>query len=165
MRKRDKRKKLKLDDGQLLLTVTDKRQARPLVSEGAQRRQHSKIQTELISGRKSQGGLDAKTYWLTVSRNVTSDQIRGFSIQVTELVSSMWRTAEEWFVNKRTSEYQENFEFVKVNKYIYIKLKWSVQVSIDYSILAWVRPRRPEEDQLYRNCERVQDLSYKFLRP
>jgi hypothetical protein len=25
-------------------------------------RQHSEIQTELISGRKSQGGLDAKTY-------------------------------------------------------------------------------------------------------
>jgi hypothetical protein len=69
----DKRKKRKLDDGQLLLTVTDKRQTRPLVSEGSQQRQHSKIQTELISGRKSQGGLDAKTYWLTASRNVTSD--------------------------------------------------------------------------------------------
>jgi hypothetical protein len=35
---------------------------RPLVREGAQQRQHSKIQTELISGRKSKGGLDAKTY-------------------------------------------------------------------------------------------------------
>jgi hypothetical protein len=64
---------MKLDDGQLLLTVTDKRQTRPLVREGAQQRQDSKIQTELISGRKSQGGLDANTYWLTVSRNVTSD--------------------------------------------------------------------------------------------
>jgi hypothetical protein len=54
--------KNKIDNGQLLLTVTDKRQTRPLVREGAQQRQHSKIQTELISGRKSQGGLDAKTY-------------------------------------------------------------------------------------------------------
>jgi hypothetical protein len=26
---------------------------------------NSEIQTELIYGRKSQGGLDAKTYWLT----------------------------------------------------------------------------------------------------
>jgi hypothetical protein len=34
--------------------------------------QDSTIQTELISGRKSRSGLDAKTYWLTVSRNVTS---------------------------------------------------------------------------------------------
>jgi hypothetical protein len=52
----------KIDNGQLLLTVTDKRQTRPLVREGAQQRQHSEIQAELISGRKSQGGLDAKTY-------------------------------------------------------------------------------------------------------
>jgi hypothetical protein len=57
-----RQKKIKLDGGQLLLTVNDKRQTRPLVREGAQQRQHSKIQTELISGRKSQGGLDAKTY-------------------------------------------------------------------------------------------------------
>jgi hypothetical protein len=63
----------KIVNGQLLLTVTDKRQTRPLVREGAQQRQHNEIQTELISGRKSQSGLDAKTYWLTVSRNVTSD--------------------------------------------------------------------------------------------
>jgi hypothetical protein len=55
----------KLDGGHLLLTVTDKRQTRPLVKEGAQQRQDSNIQTELISGRKSQSGLDAKTYWLT----------------------------------------------------------------------------------------------------
>jgi hypothetical protein len=34
-----------LDDGQLFLTVTDNRQTRPLVREGAQQRQHSKIQT------------------------------------------------------------------------------------------------------------------------
>jgi hypothetical protein len=58
-------KRKKLEDGQLLLTVTDKRQIRPLVREGAQQRQHSEIQSELISGLKSQGGLDAKTYWLT----------------------------------------------------------------------------------------------------
>jgi hypothetical protein len=38
---------------------------KPIVKEGAQQRQHSEIQTEFISGRKSQGGLDAKTYWLT----------------------------------------------------------------------------------------------------
>jgi hypothetical protein len=43
----------------------DKRQTRPLVREGAQQRQHSEIQTKLISGRKSQGWLDAKKYWLT----------------------------------------------------------------------------------------------------
>jgi hypothetical protein len=45
--------------------MTDKRQTRPLIREGAQQRQDSKIQAELISGRKSQGGLDAKTYWMT----------------------------------------------------------------------------------------------------
>jgi hypothetical protein len=55
----------KVDGGQLLLTVTDKRQTRPLVREGAQQKQDSKILTELISGRKSHSGLDAKTYWLT----------------------------------------------------------------------------------------------------
>jgi TusA-related sulfurtransferase len=60
-----KEKKVKLEDGQLLLIVTDKRQTRPLVREGAQQRQHSKIQTEWTSGRKSQGRLDAKTCWLT----------------------------------------------------------------------------------------------------
>jgi hypothetical protein len=40
----------KIDCGQLLLTVTDKKQTRPLVREGAQHRQDSKFQTELISG-------------------------------------------------------------------------------------------------------------------
>jgi hypothetical protein len=55
----------KIDNGQLLLTVTDKRQTRPLVREGVQQKQHSEIQSELISGRKSQGGLYAKIYWLT----------------------------------------------------------------------------------------------------
>jgi hypothetical protein len=60
-----KRQKKKLDDRQLLLTVTDTRDTQTLVREGAQQRQHSTIKTELISGRKSQGGLDAKTYQLT----------------------------------------------------------------------------------------------------
>jgi hypothetical protein len=59
---RGKETKTKLDDGQLLLTVTDKIQTRSLVREGAQQRQDSKIQKELISGRKSQSGLEAKTY-------------------------------------------------------------------------------------------------------
>jgi hypothetical protein len=59
---RQKKKKIKLDDGQLSLTLTDKRQTRPLVREGAQQRQNSNIQKELVSGCKSQGGLDAKTY-------------------------------------------------------------------------------------------------------
>jgi hypothetical protein len=49
---KEEKKNVKLDDGQLLLTVTDKRETRPLVRDGAQRRHHSKIQTELISGRK-----------------------------------------------------------------------------------------------------------------
>jgi hypothetical protein len=61
--KKDKRsKKIKLDDGQLLLTVTYKRQTLPLIREGAQQRQGRKIQTELISGSRSQGRLDAKRY-------------------------------------------------------------------------------------------------------
>jgi hypothetical protein len=38
-------KKIKLDDGQSLLTATDKIQTRPLVREGAEQRQHSEIQT------------------------------------------------------------------------------------------------------------------------
>jgi hypothetical protein len=60
-RKGKKKRQENLDGEQLLLKVTDKRQTRPLVREGAQQRQNSKILTELISGRKSQGGLDAKT--------------------------------------------------------------------------------------------------------
>jgi hypothetical protein len=43
--------------GQLLLTVTDKRQTRPLVREGAPQRQDRKIETELIFGRKSHSWL------------------------------------------------------------------------------------------------------------
>jgi hypothetical protein len=57
-----KKTKIKLDGGQLLLTVTDKRQTRPLVREGAQQRQDTKINAELISGCKSQSGLNAKKY-------------------------------------------------------------------------------------------------------
>jgi hypothetical protein len=57
-----KKKKKKLDDRQLLLKVTDKRQTRPLVREGTPQRQDSNFQTELISGRKSHSGLDTKTY-------------------------------------------------------------------------------------------------------
>jgi hypothetical protein len=57
-----KKQKKKLADGQLLLTMTDKRQTRPLAREGTQQRQHKEIQTELISGHKSQGGLNTKTY-------------------------------------------------------------------------------------------------------
>jgi hypothetical protein len=56
------KRKRKLDGGQLLLTVTDKRQTRPLVREEAPQRQDSKIQTELISGRKPYSGLDTNTY-------------------------------------------------------------------------------------------------------
>jgi hypothetical protein len=57
-----KKNKTKLGGGQLLLTVTDKRQIRLLVREGAQQSQDSKIQTELTSCRNSQSGLEAKTY-------------------------------------------------------------------------------------------------------
>jgi hypothetical protein len=46
-----KNKRKKIDNGQVLRTVTDKRQTRSLVREGAQQRQHSEIQTELLSGR------------------------------------------------------------------------------------------------------------------
>jgi hypothetical protein len=73
--KMQKKIKKRLDNGQMLLKLTDKRQARPLVREGAPQRQDSNLQTDLISGRKSHSGLDTKTYWLTewltVSRNVT----------------------------------------------------------------------------------------------
>jgi hypothetical protein len=47
-----------LDDGQLLLTVTVKRQARPLVSEGVPQKQDSKFQTVA----KPHSELDTKTY-------------------------------------------------------------------------------------------------------
>jgi hypothetical protein len=57
----ERKKKKKIDGGQLLLTVTEKRQTRPLVREGVSQRQDNKIQTELIFGPKSDSRLDAKT--------------------------------------------------------------------------------------------------------
>jgi hypothetical protein len=67
----ERKKRQKNLTDKLLLTVTDKRQAWPLVREGAPQRLDSKFQTELISGRKSHSGFDTETYWPTVSRNVT----------------------------------------------------------------------------------------------
>jgi hypothetical protein len=51
-----------LEDGQLLVTVTDKRQTRPLVREVAPQKKESTFQTELISSRKSHSSLDTKKY-------------------------------------------------------------------------------------------------------
>jgi hypothetical protein len=48
-----------------LLIVTNKRQTRTLVKEGATQRQDSNVQTELISGHKSHSGLGTKTYVIT----------------------------------------------------------------------------------------------------
>jgi hypothetical protein len=62
--KKKKIQKEQFDGGQLLLTVTEKRQTQPLIREGAQQRQDSKIQTELLSGRKSHSGLDTTDYQL-----------------------------------------------------------------------------------------------------
>jgi hypothetical protein len=42
-RKKIKTKKIKLDGGQLLLAVTDKRQTRPLIREGAHRDKTAKF--------------------------------------------------------------------------------------------------------------------------
>jgi hypothetical protein len=52
-------------------------QTRPLLREGAPQKQDHNFQTqtfrqEVTSCHKSQSGLDTKTYWLTVSRKVTS---------------------------------------------------------------------------------------------
>jgi hypothetical protein len=55
----------KKENEQILLTVTDKKQTRTHVREGARQRQDSNFLTELISGRKSRSGLDTKTYPLT----------------------------------------------------------------------------------------------------
>jgi hypothetical protein len=54
-----------------------KLQTHPLVREGAQQKQDHNFQTamfrqEVISGRKSQSGLNTKTYWLTICRKVIS---------------------------------------------------------------------------------------------
>jgi hypothetical protein len=54
--------KNKLDNGQLLLTVADKRQTRPLVREGTPQKHDNNLQTELMSGRKPHNVLDTKTY-------------------------------------------------------------------------------------------------------
>jgi hypothetical protein len=64
------------NDNELILpTMTDKRQTRPLVREGAPHGQDSNFQQEETSGHESQLGLDTKTDRqtdrLTVSRNVT----------------------------------------------------------------------------------------------
>jgi hypothetical protein len=52
----------KFNKGQILLTVTDKRQSGLLVREGAPQKQASNFQTELVSGRKSHTRLDTKTH-------------------------------------------------------------------------------------------------------
>jgi hypothetical protein len=65
--------------------------------EGAQQRQDSKIQTELISGPKSQGGLDAKTYWLT-DRQSWGDlrpQIKRYTYVAETSVSTTPRTSAD----------------------------------------------------------------------
>jgi hypothetical protein len=46
------------------MTKADKWQTRPLVREGAPKRQDSNFKKK-ISGQKSQIWLDTKTYWLT----------------------------------------------------------------------------------------------------
>jgi hypothetical protein len=83
MGRKKKRQKI-LDNGQLLLTVTDKRQTRILFREGASQRPDCNFQTELISGRKSHSGLDPKTYWLTVSRNATSTSASAINLYAVE---------------------------------------------------------------------------------
>jgi hypothetical protein len=52
----------KLDNGQILLTMTDRRQTRSLVRDGVPQTQDRKFQTELISGRMPHSGLDTNTY-------------------------------------------------------------------------------------------------------
>jgi hypothetical protein len=47
------------------MTKTDTWQTRPLVREGAPKRQDRNFEEKRISGQKSQIGLDTKTYWLT----------------------------------------------------------------------------------------------------
>jgi hypothetical protein len=83
-----------------------------------------------ISGRKSQGGLDAKTYWLTDWPTDRQSVVKWpetsiRSIQYWESVVSrsdglpkneLLSDCQEEFVNKCTS--QANCEFVEVNKYI-----------------------------------------------
>jgi hypothetical protein len=54
--------------GTLVMTRTDKRQTQPLIREGPTQRTHS-----------NKLGLDTKTHWPTVSRNVTMTMITGVS--------------------------------------------------------------------------------------
>jgi hypothetical protein len=63
IKKKKKKKNLTIDNYCWQWLTRDR--LRPLVREGAQQRQDSKIQIELISGRKSDSGIEAKTYWLT----------------------------------------------------------------------------------------------------
>jgi hypothetical protein len=61
-----------VNTGKLLQTEKDKWQTLPLVREGAPQRQDSNFQKKsfgqkVISGHKSQSGLDTLTYWLTVT--------------------------------------------------------------------------------------------------
>jgi hypothetical protein len=61
---------LDVNTDKLLLTENDKWQTRPFVREDAPQRQDSNFQTtnfgqKVISGHKSQTGLDTLTYWLT----------------------------------------------------------------------------------------------------
>jgi hypothetical protein len=58
-----------VNTGKLLQTEKDKWQTQPLVREGAPHRQDSNFQKttfgqKVISGRKSQSGLNTLTYWL-----------------------------------------------------------------------------------------------------
>jgi hypothetical protein len=76
---------------------TDSQETSDLLSEMApQQRQDSNFQTELISGRKSYNGLDTKTYWLTVNRNVTftltwlgRNKYRNLAVQVGGVLKNM----------------------------------------------------------------------------
>jgi hypothetical protein len=61
---------LDVNADKLLQTENDKWQTRPFVREGVPQRQDSNFQKttfeqKVISGHKSQNGLDTLTYWLT----------------------------------------------------------------------------------------------------
>jgi hypothetical protein len=74
--KLEKKKDKQVGGGLLLLTLTDKRQTRPLVKEVAPQRQDSNIQIELISGPSpTVGSTPRRTDRPTVSRNVTSASV------------------------------------------------------------------------------------------
>jgi hypothetical protein len=65
--------KEKIDNGQLLQTVTDKRQTRPLVREGAQQRQQRNSDRINIWSQVPRWARRQDILTDTVSRNVTSD--------------------------------------------------------------------------------------------